>query len=218
MDLQQYQRIAEFHNDKDDQVTQVALIVSDLFKYSHEEIDNMEPKKFLRLSKKVTKIFNKLNKKPFFSKYKFITDASKINLGQFIEVQHFIKQGEIKAMHLICASIWKDKRDHKIKAQSLLSVNVRHILIDYTKFLVSFSELIQSYKGLFEVEESEDEEANYEKPHPFIEQYGWIYSAKQVANYEGISLDEAFELPILQAFNDLSYLKSEQSYLKHLNK
>jgi len=31
-------------------------------------------------------------------------------------------------------------------------------------------------------------------------------------------LAEAFDLPIIQAFNDLSYLKAFQSYQKHLNK
>jgi hypothetical protein len=57
-----------------------------------------------------------------------------------------------------------------------------------------------------------------EKPHSFIEQYGWIYSAKEVAQHEGITLDKAFDLPILQAFNALAYLKSEQAYQKYINK
>lgn len=219
MKLSQYQRIVSFWDAENDEVTQVALIICDLFDLSYEDVDKMAPKKFIRLSKKVERLFSKLNKKPFFSRIKFTTDARKINFGQFIEVQHFMKQGEIDAMHLISATIWKDNRDHVTKASILLNLNVRRFLNDYTSFLKSFSDLLKSYEGLFEVEQSEEEEdAIVEKPHVFIEQYGWIYSAKQIAEHEGISLDQAFELPILQAFNTLAYLKSFQSYQKYINK
>lgn len=219
MTISQYQRIAAFWDSDNDEVTQVALIICDLYGMSYDEVNMMAPKKFIRLSKQVEKSFSKLNKKPLFSRMKFTTDATKINLGQFIEVQHFMKQGEIDAMHLIIATIWQDKRDHVTKASILLNTNVRNVLKDFTLFLQSFSDLLKSYKGLFEVEQiEEDEDAKMEKPHSFIEQYGWIYSAKQIAEHEGISLDEAFDLPILQAFNTLSYLKSFQSYQKYINK
>jgi hypothetical protein len=219
MTLSQYQRIAAFWDSDNDEVTQVALIICDMHNLSYDEVDTMEPKKFIKLSKQVERSFYKLDKKPFFSRMKFTTDATKINLGQFIEVQHFMKQGEIDAMHLISSSIWQDKRDHATKAEILLDINVRYVLKDFTLFLLSFSNLIKSYKGLFEVEQvEEEEEGKMEKPHSFIEQYGWIYSAKQIAEHEGISLDKAFELPILQAFNTLAYLKSFQSYQKYLNK
>jgi hypothetical protein len=33
-----------------------------------------------------------------------------------------------------------------------------------------------------------------------------------MAAFENITLDQAWELPILQAFNDLSYLKAEAKY------
>jgi hypothetical protein len=217
MTLQQYQRIAVFYNQSDDEITQVALIVCDMFNLSHEEVDNMQPKQFIKYSNKVTKQFKKLGKKPYFGRLKLETDAKKITLGQFIEVQHFLKMGEIDAMHLVTASIWGSSKAHDVKADLLLKKHIRYILADYTTFLQSFSELLQGYKGLFESEEVE-EDGKMEKPHPFIEQYGWIYSAKEVAQHEGITLDKAFDLPILQAFNALAYLKSEQSYQKYINK
>jgi hypothetical protein len=196
----------------------VALIVCDLFNLSHEEVDNMQPAKFIKYSNKVTKQFKKLGKKPFLGRLKLITDAKKINLGQFIEVQHFLKMGEIEGMHLVTASIWASKKQHQLKAELLLKKDIRHILTDYTTFLQSFAELLQGYKGLFEAEEEPEEDGKMEKPHPFIEQYGWFYSSKQVAQHEGITLKDAFDLPILQAFNALAYLKSEQSYQKYINK
>ena len=217
MTLQQYQRIAGFYNQSDDEITQVALIVCDMFNLSHEEVDNMQPKQFIKYSKKVTKQFKKLGKKPLLGRLKLETDAKKITLGQFIEVQHFLKQGEIDAMHLVTASIWGNSKAHELKADLLLKKHIRLILADYTAFLQSFAELLQGYKGLFESEDVE-EDGKMEKPHPFIEQYGWIYSAKEVAQHEGITLDKAFDLPILQAFNALAYLKSEQSYQKYINK
>jgi hypothetical protein len=179
----------------------------------------MQPKEFIKYSNKVTKQFKKLGKNPYFGRLKLETNATKITLGQFIEVQHFLKQGEIDAMHLVTASIWSDSRAHQVKADLLLKKHIRLILADYTTFLQSFAELLQGYKGLFESDEvAEDDEAVMEKPHPFIEQYGWIYSAKEVAQHEGITLDKAFDLPILQAFNALAYLKSEQAYQKYINK
>jgi capsule polysaccharide export protein KpsE/RkpR len=42
----------------------------------------------------------------------------------------------------------------------------------------------------------------------FNKRYGWIYAASQVAEYERITLDQAFALPIRQAFNDLAVFKS----------
>lgn len=218
MTLQQYQRIASFYNEESDMIVQVALIVCDMFGLSYDEVDNMQPKKFIKYSNKVTKEFKKLNKKPLFNRIKLQTDAYAINFGQFIEVQHFLKQGEIDGMHLVCASIWSDNREHKLKADLLLKKNVRHLLKDYTTFLQSHADLLQSYKGLFESDEVVEDDGKMEKPHPFIEQYGWIYSAREVAQYEGIKLDDAYNLPIIQAFNALAYLKSEQSYQKYLNK
>lgn len=220
MTLAEYQRIAGFWNSENDEVTQVALIICDLYGYTYDEVNNMKPNKFLKLSKKVEKSFVGIDKKPWYCMMDLNVDAFSITFGQFIEVQHFLKLGEIDSMHLIAASIWNDKRDHKVKAEILLNKNIRYVLKDISTFLLSFAELLSSYKGLFETEEQNDEEgeAKLEKPHPFIDQYGWIYSAKQVAEHEGITVDQVFELPVLQAFNTLSYLKSYQSYQKYINK
>ena len=222
MKLSDYQRLAKFWDAEHDEVTQVALIVCELYGFSSNQVDNMPPKTFLKYAKKVNKMFNGIDKKPFWSRYYFENDATQITLGQFIEVQHFIKMGEVENMHLIGASIWDDKRPHAVKSELLKNINVKYLLHDFTTFLISFAELLDSYKGLFETEtqpdEDDEEEVKMEKPHPFIDQYGWIFSAKQVAEHEGITLDKAFELPVIQAFNDLAYLKSYQDYQRKMNK
>lgn len=221
MTLKEYQRVAALYNENDDEVSQVGWVIMDMFGMTYDEVNNMNKKQFLKLSRIVAKRFHNIDKKPFWSRFKFETDAFKITLGQFIECQHFMKAGQIDSMHLVGASVWKDKRPHKTKSEILLNTNVRHVLQDITRFFLSFAELVDSYKGLFEADESEEESeelAKPEKPHPFADQYGWIFSAKQVAEHEGITLDAAFDLPVIQAFNDLAYLKAYQSYQKYLNK
>ena len=221
MTLADYQRIAAFWNEGDDEVSQIAWIVMDMYGMTYDEVDQMDPQLFLKYSNKAAKQFRSIANRPFWSMLKFETDASKITLGQFVEIQHFIKAGQVDAMHLVGASIWDDKRPHVDKAEILLKTNIRHVLQDISKFYISFAAFVDSYKGLFEAETIEDEGeiiAKPEKPNPFIDQYGWIYSAKQVADHEGVTLDEAFDLPVVQAFNDLAYLKAFQSYQKHINK
>jgi hypothetical protein len=221
MTLAQYQRIAAFWDTKNDEITQIALVVCDIYNLSYDEVNNMNPVKFIKLSKKIERLFLKVNKKPLLFRLDFTTDASKINLGQFIEVQHFLKMGEVDSIHLVGASIWNSKKEHKDKAEILLNKNIRYVLQDFSTFLISYADLLNSYKGLFETEEQdleEEENARVEKPHPFIDQYGWIYSATKIAEHLGINLDQAFKLPVIQAFNTLSYLKSYQSYQKHINK
>ena len=44
----------------------------------------------------------------------------------------------------------------------------------------------------------------------FTENFGWIYSAKQVAEMEGIPLDAVYDLSVIQFLNDLAYLKQKR--------
>ena len=166
MTLQQYQRIASFYHQESDEIVQIALIVCDMWGLTYDEVNNMDPKKFIKYSNKITKEFKKLNKKPLLGRIKLQTDAYAITFGQFIEIQHFLKQGEIDGMHLVCASIWNDLRPHKVKADLLLKKDVRHLLSDYTTFLQSFADLLAAYKGLFESDEVVEDEFRYPGPKP----------------------------------------------------
>ena len=42
--------------------------------------------------------------------------------------------------------------------------------------------------------------------------WGWVYSTKSVADFENISIDSAYNLPVIQYLNSLAYLKD---YSKH---
>lgn len=42
--------------------------------------------------------------------------------------------------------------------------------------------------------------------------FGWIYTAKKIAEFEGITTDQAYDLPTIQALNTMSYLKAKDAY------
>ena len=75
------------------------------------------------------------------------------------------------------------------------------------------SQFNEQYRGLFgnldEDDESEQKEAKNAES-VFTENFGWIYSTKQVADMEGIPLDSVYDLSVIQFLNDLAYLKQKR--------
>jgi hypothetical protein len=67
----------------------------------------------------------------------------------------------------------------------------------------------RNYPILFgeRAESENDSEPDESIQRVFQRYYGWIYSATAVADHERISLDAAFELPVLQFLNGLAYMK-----------
>jgi hypothetical protein len=67
----------------------------------------------------------------------------------------------------------------------------------------------RNYPILFgeRAEREDDGEPDQSIERVFARYYGWIYSASVVADHERISLDAAFELPVLQFLNGLAYIK-----------
>jgi hypothetical protein len=68
------------------------------------------------------------------------------------------------------------------------------------------------FKALFDkgVEEDNDSGQGSGSSNSFAANYGWIYSTKQVKELEGITLDQAYDLNIIQYLSDLVYIKEEQ--------
>jgi hypothetical protein len=189
------------------------ILVCEKLNKTPEEVDEMKPKEFVKLVNK----FKPKIKQPIINLIKFETDATKINLGQFIEVIHWLKDGVNQSLHLVGASIWNDKRDHKAKADDLLNYNVNRVIFKVYLFIESFNKLVNSYKGLFEIEDN-IEQIEIEPSHAFIETYGWIYSAKSVSEFLGITINQAYDINIIEGLNTLSYLKSKQQYDLWLSK
>jgi hypothetical protein len=79
--------------------------------------------------------------------------------------------------------------------------------------LHTLSEFNEQYRGLFGFTHEDDETEQKEAKNAetiFTENFGWIYSAKQVAEMEGIPLDAVYDLSVIQFLNDLAYLKQKR--------
>jgi hypothetical protein len=219
--VEMYQYINEINETDMDQVDKVLFSMAFLVGKSEQEFDKINKYKFAQLQRQFKQRFEQLNvqgnETERIKDFKFNFDIRKVTLGQFIEVQHFYKNNYLNNLHLIAASFSTcDKLSHVERADKILKLPLLPVLYNVKKFIEVIKKLSDEYGGLFGIEEMEEEEL---KPltNGFNEQYGWIYSAKKVAEFEGIKLDEAYDLPIIQAFNDLSYLKAHQEYESEIN-
>lgn len=207
MTLEQYQAAASIYQTKDNDIERIAWCICIVFNKRPEKVNEWGKRKFFFYSRLLAwKFLRVTNAKR--SSLDFVTDATEITLGQFIDSEHFLKT---ESIHMVAATIWKQDGKHPDKAARLNNLPARWIVSAVTMFTESYIELLKSYSGLFEITE-EVIEGEPSEPHPFQSQYGWMYSAKAVAELEGITLEQAYELPIIQALNDLAYLKAYKSY------
>lgn len=220
--VEMYQYINEINESEMDKVDKVLFSMAFLAGKTEQEFDKINKYKFAQLQRQLKQRFEQLNvqgeERIEIKDFKFNFDIRKVTLGQYIEVQHFYKGNYLNNLHLIAASFSTcDNLSHVERADKILKLPLLPVLFNVKKFIEVIKKLSDEYSGLFGIEDMEQDEF---KPltNGFNEQYGWIYSAKQVAEFEGIKLDEAYDLPIIQAFNDLSYLKAHQEYESEINK
>jgi hypothetical protein len=88
-------------------------------------------------------------------------------------------------------------------------------------FLQTIRQFNSKYPGLFghghdESEEGDNQGGGTTLSEQFNRRYGWIYSTREIARHEGISMDEAFELSITQTLNDLAFMKGLAQYEREL--
>lgn len=234
MTVGQYMRVHEINSTTPDTVERLAWIVCELFGKEPEEVAGWGALKFLRYAGKAKR---RATAKPrrWIGAVKLQTDASRITYGQFVEVQHWLKQapvndqGEVEiepVLDLLATSIHVvPAEDHKAAVKAIRGKHFAGVLQQVQRFILSQNELLQNYGGLFglngePVEEVPDDEPlrPKEQEPQFLQQYGWIFSAEAIAELKRVPLDEAYRLPVVEAFNYLAYLKSKAEYNKHLTK
>lgn len=209
--VEKYQQLDHINNLDRDEIEKLALTVCVLWDKTPDEVNDLG-EKFLRYARQVERMFLMPPAKVWWP-LEMQQDATKINYGQFVEVMFFVKSGLVSNLHHIAASLMSGDTDHHERAQSVLSEPVQSVLQPVQKFMESWEKLLFSYANLFEIEEQlHGIEREKEEPHPFLDQYGWIFSATQIADHERIPLDKVWELPVIQALNDLAYLKSKRKY------
>ena len=213
MTVSDYQKVYDITESTDiDDVERMAWVTCHVLGYKPAKVDKFSKLQFLKAMDKVKKRLNKVTT-PLLFHPEINTDATKITFGQFVEVVHWMKGGVIEQMHMIFASMLNDG-NHKDQSQKVLKLNVRKVLPFVVEFMQSFNELMGRYSKLFEADKPEEGEKPL-PPHPFIQQYGWIFSATQLAKHNGIPLNDVYKLPIIQALNDLAFLKSLNAYEKY---
>ncbi len=153
-----------------------------------------------------------------------------LRLGQYIELVHFMQKDNGEAIGQLLASISykpfgkNNSEKHKEIADYYQGRSIVETAGAAQRLTKEFSEFNLEYKGLFEIEDIQNDDDGYDddevvqqhETNSFSKYYGWIYSATLVADHEKITLEEAFKLPIRQALNDLSYLKAKQANDKKL--
>jgi hypothetical protein len=216
MTVAQYQKVYEINNTTPDTIERMGWIICALYGKTYDQVNGMTSLGFMVY---VSRIERALTATPKWwqPRWHFQTDATKITLGQFIECQHWLKNDSVQVLDLVAASILKVRGNHAEDVLRIQSAPFNQVLPAVTEFVDSMNKLVLSYKGLFEQEPEMDENdmpVVKESVHPFIDQYGWIFSATEVARHEGITLDAAMDLPVMQAFNAMAYLKSKAQYEK----
>lgn len=170
-------------------------------------------KKRLAVLTKVGKPVDKLGK------YRFNYDIERMKFSQYIEIQHFMKQGQIESLHLVAASMCENEEvTHPQRARDFLQLPFLPVLWSVAEIVKVINKFNAEYKGLLGIDEDGADDDLKPEVHKFNERYGWIYSAKKVSDFENVTLEAAFDLPVRQAFNDLAYLKELNAYEYEINK
>jgi hypothetical protein len=92
--------------------------------------------------------------------------------------------------------------------------------------LETYKRFNRNYRTLFNQAVDEGEKINEAPSEGIVEtfesRWGWVYNAELLKGFEGVTLDEVWELPIIQALNGLAYLKdkskNERDQVEKMNK
>lgn len=212
--LYKFQQIDEYmsRTDLDDQ-DKLFFAVCVVFDYTEYELDKTDVKKVFRMCMKVTRMLQKeMNQKSYkkIGVYEPNYDPSTYTLGQFISLSTWSQQ-YISNAHKILSTITQpgiDIGNQDERADYFLSVPMNRTVGSIKYFMENFRAFLSKYKRSFGL----DKNADVDDSHPFMTKWGWIYSATRVALHNGVSLDEAMQFNVKQAFNDLAYLKAKDSF------
>lgn len=218
--LYKHQQIEEINSRELPDIDKVLFSTCMVFNKTESELNNTDPKKVMKMATRMQKIFETPFSPKSFTKigrYAINYDISKMTFGQYIELAFFLSDKEkvIARAHFIMATIsnqWMRKHttsDHRKKANYFLQQPVEKVIGCVNLITESFNRFNSEYKNFFGVDKDASGDVQEQE---FNKRYGWIYSATQVKEHEGVTLDDAFAIPIRQAFNDLMYLKAKAKY------
>lgn len=212
--LFKFQQINEINSREVSDLDKLLFTTCVVFDLTEFQLDNKPIKEASKLIDKVKAIFESEFKplpKKKIGKFKINYAPARLKFGQYIELSFFLQSNPIQNSHYIFSSIVSSDADkHRDRADYFLTQPIAKIIGSLTLFIEKFKAFNDEYKTLFGLDkEAGGKEAQSDQ---FNKRYGWIYAASQVAEYERITLDDAFALPIRRAFNDLAFLKAKSKY------
>lgn len=235
--VEQYQQIHAVQKEKGDDGEKLLQIICILNNLTDEEAQDLPIKTYHNLTATALQLFERKPEEKYHKRirigrkvYKMAASPNKLRYGQYIEVQHFLKGGIIENLHFLAASIASpvrfgfafknDSSRHEIVANEFLQANFLKTYESILFFCAALHQFNKGYKSLFGTEDEEDDEEPAEKSHGdgFTERWGWVFAATEIANHERIPLDAVYDLGLIQALNDLAYIKSFKEHEKRLNK
>jgi len=216
MTVAQYRELYRLSKLKTDDVVKTALSVCFYYGLTHDTVNAMHPKVFIKLSDRMVKKLN-INK-PFIPSFKFKRDAKSITFGQFVEIQQWLRLKKnddfeailIREIHMVAASILRRRKNHRKQSIEILNQDINGVYYYVIEFLKSYDQLINEFPFLFK--SKEEDTISPKNDHYFQKSFGWIYAATTIANHNGIKLEEAYKLPVVRALNDLVYLKAKSDF------
>lgn len=209
--LFKFQQIDEYMSRKDlDEQEKLFFTVCVVYDFTEYELDKMDIRKVWKLINKVNKVFEKeLHPKPMdqIGAYEPNYDPNTYTLGQFISLSAYT-QAYVKHAHRILGVITGDAETTFERADYFLEQPMDKTVGSIKFFLGNFKQFLSKYKSLFGL----GDESEVSDGHPFQKNWGWIYSATKVAEHNRVTLEEAMQLNVRQAFGDLAYLKAKDSF------
>lgn len=216
--LEAYQQLEAISKDETlDDLDKSLFSICALYGLTEAQLDNYNPKRVLKMADKVNKLFSKplkLDGPERIHTYKINYSIERITFGQYMELVYFTKHDIVNKAHYIVATMAaaaKDK-EHFEKANCFIKLEADTVLGAAIKIKNAFDIFnTTKFKALFEPypEMSMDSSAMSQW---FMNNYGWFFSAKSVAEFEGITLEQAYSLPVVRALNDLIFIKAKGRY------
>lgn len=210
--LYQFQQI-QVYNAKEDMsdMDKVLWSTCAVFGLTEFELNNMKLKKASRLINKMTLLFKETpsaDPQKKIGEYILNYEPGTMTLGQYISLGHYLTHDPIQNAHKVLATISSpyNPDGQETRSDYFLKQAITKILGTIKLFSEKFLSFNKEYKNLFGLGTGDGE------TDPFHKRFGWISSAVRIANHNIISLDEAYGLPVRQAFNDLAYLKAKDIY------
>jgi hypothetical protein len=215
--LAQFQQINEIESRQLSDIDKVLYSICVLYNKTEYELDNTEPIKVTKMMQSVEQLAAPSISKPAkrIGKYFVNYDVSSITFGQYIDIAFFISNNPVKYAHYILASmskVWGRKYssdNHRKRAEYYLQQPVSKTMSALGAIRESFDEFNNQFKTLFGID---PEVSGNVQNDDFNKRYGWIFSATQIAQHEGVALENAYELSVRRAFNGLAYLKAKGKY------